>query len=110
MTADAFRTLALRFPGAEERAHQGHPDFRVNGRVFATLGYPAAGWAMVALTPDDQAAFVALAPTVFVPVKGRWGAQGYTNVVLRHARPALLGDALAAAHEAKSKSKPWKRS
>ena len=98
MTAAAFRRLALALPGAEERTHMRHPDFRVGGRVFATLGYPRAGWAMVKLTPEEQQAFVAMVPEAFVPVKGGWGARGCTNVVLRHAAPRAVRAALAAAH------------
>ena len=80
-----------------------HPDFRVGGRVFATLGYPRAGWAMVALTPEDQAAFTALVPAAFVPVKGKWGEKGATNVVLRHATAPAVRAALTAAFETKLK-------
>ena len=101
MTADSFRALALALPGVEERAHMSHPDFRVGGRIFATLGYPGAGWAMVALTPADQVAFVAMKPEAFAPVKGKWGAQGATSVVLKHARVPVVRAALAAAYEAR---------
>ena len=79
----------------------GHPDFRVGGRIFATMGYPRAGWAMVALTPEDQAAFVAMRPDAFVPVKGKWGEQGATNVILRHATVPAVRDALVSAYEAR---------
>ena len=99
MTADSFRKLALTLPGAEEGAHMNHPDFRVGGRIFATLGYPRAGWAAVAVTPDDQAALVAINPNAFVPVKGKWGEQGATNVILRHAKVGQVSDALDAAYE-----------
>ncbi len=77
----------------------GHPDFRVEGKVFATLGYPRDGWAMVALTSYDQDAFVKLHPKAFLPVKGKWGEQGATNVVLRHANTAAVSTALRAAYE-----------
>lgn len=101
MTADGFRKLALALPGVEEGAHMNHPDFRVGGRIFATLGYPRAGRAAVALTPEDQAALVAMQPTAFVPVKGKWGEQGATNIILRYARVPAVRDALEAAHEAR---------
>jgi len=101
MTAASFRKLALALPGAEESAHMNHPDFRVGGRIFATMGYPRAGWAAVALTPEDQAVFVALHPEAFVPVKGKWGEQGATNVVLRAAKVPAVRDALEAAYEAR---------
>ena len=97
MTASDFRRLALALPGTEERAHMSHPDFRVKGKVFATLGYPSAGFAMVKLTKDQQEIFVSLDPQAFEPVKGAWGAKGATNVVLKSAKKTLTRDALAAA-------------
>lgn len=101
MTPDSFRKLALALPGAEEGAHMSHPDFRVGGRIFATLGYPRAGWAAVALTAEDQAAVVAIEPKAFVPVKGKWGEQGATNIILRYASVPAVRDALEAAYEAR---------
>lgn len=74
-----------------------HPDFRVAGKIFATLGYPRSGWAMVSLTPDQQELFVRTHPKAFVPVKGKWGEQGATNVVLRHASKAAVREALVIA-------------
>lgn len=85
MTPAEFRRLALSLPHAVEREHMRHPDFRVAGRIFATLGYPDETWAMVKLFPDQQAAFVAADPAVFVPVRGAWGRQGCTNVALKAA-------------------------
>ena len=58
MTTEGFRRLALSFPEATEEAHMGHPDFRVRGKIFATLGYPDLSWGMVKLTPEQQDAFV----------------------------------------------------
>jgi len=101
MTADSFRKLALALPGAEEGAHMNHPDFRVGGRIFATLGYPRAGWAAVVLTPEDQAVFVAGKPKAFVPVRGKWGEQGATNIILRYASVPAVRDALEAAFDAR---------
>ncbi|HTL05337.1 MAG TPA: MmcQ/YjbR family DNA-binding protein [Gemmatimonadales bacterium] len=99
MTAAAFRKIALRLPGAEEREHMGHPDFRVKGKIFATLGYPRTGWAAVMLRPEDQDSFVRMQPKAFHPVKGKWGEQGATNIELRHATAAAVTAALSAAHE-----------
>jgi hypothetical protein len=73
MTAQDFRRLALSLPETTEQAHMNHPDFRVRGRIFATLGYPGGNWAMVKLTPEQQANFVGAEPASFVPVKGGWG-------------------------------------
>jgi hypothetical protein len=109
MTSAAFRKLALRLPDAEERAHLGHPDFRVGGRVFATLGYPGRGWAMVKLRPDEQAAFLAMRPDIFVPVKGKWGEQGATSVNLRRATAAAAAAALRAAHEMQTRARGRER-
>ena len=62
MTPDTFRRLARTMPEAIEVGHMGHPDFRVGGKIFATLGYPEDGWAMVKSTPEQQEAFVATEP------------------------------------------------
>ena len=86
-------------PKAEESAHMGHPDFRVGGKIFATLGYTRAGWAMVKLSAEEQAAFVAMQPDAFVPAKGAWGRAGSTLVVLRKAKRGAVQAALAAAWE-----------
>jgi hypothetical protein len=77
----------------------GHPDFRVEGRIFATLGYPSADSGMVKLTPDQQEAFCAAEPSAFTPVKGGWGRGGATTVNLRHARLPSLRRALAMARD-----------
>jgi len=97
MTKSEFRRVALGFPETTEKAHQSHPDFRVAGKIFATLGYPGAQWAMVKLTPEQQSEFVSAEPSVFVPVKGGWGRKGATNVKLRPAKKASVRSALAAA-------------
>jgi hypothetical protein len=97
MTPEAFRRLALSMPEATEVGHMGHPDFRVGGKIFATLAYPDAAWAMLKLTVDQQEAFVAAEPAVFVPVKGGWGRRGATNVLLRPARVGSVRVAMAAA-------------
>jgi hypothetical protein len=97
MTADDFRDLALMFPGVEESAHMGHPDFRVRGKIFATLGYPDETWGMVALTPVDQQLAVTAAPEMFVPVKGAWGRRGATSVRLQKATKKRLREAMEAA-------------
>ena len=68
----------------------GHPDFRVAGRIFATLGYPESGWAMVKLTPEQQELFVKSQPAAFAPVKGGWGRGGATNVRLRAAKKGAV--------------------
>ena len=97
MTADEFRSLALSLPEASENAHMGHPDFRVGGKIFATLGPPGADWGMVKLTPEQQAVFVRSEPSVFQPVKGGWGRRGATNVCLRTATEPSARQALVAA-------------
>ena len=94
MTADDFRELALGFPGAIESAHMNHPDFRAHGRIFATLGYPDTTRGMVKLDPQDQKHFVDLHPEIFTPVKGAWGLQGSTSVLLAAAKPEILAKAL----------------
>lgn len=96
MTAKEFRRLALRLPEASEEAHMGHPDFRVGGKIFATLG-PDEDWGMVKLTPEEQAALVEIEPTAFEPASGAWGRRGCTIVKLRQAKvPTVRGALLAA--------------
>jgi hypothetical protein len=74
-----------------------HPDFRVGGKIFATLGYPDRNWAMVKLPPEQQELFSKTAPAVFVPVKGGWGRQGATSVRLKTAKKSQVRGALLAA-------------
>ena len=97
MTADQFRRLALRLPETAEVGHMGHPDFRVGGKIFATLGVPDEDWGMVKLTPEQQKQFVREEPEIFVPVKGGWGRRGATNVRLQAAKKQPLYEALLAA-------------
>jgi len=97
MTPEGFRRLALSMPEASESAHMGHPDFRVRGKIFATLWWPDGEWGMVKLTPEQQEAFVSAEPAVFAPVKGTWGRRGATSVLLRAARTKSLRIALTAA-------------
>ena len=74
-----------------------HPDFRVEGRIFATLGYPDDSWGMVKLTAEQQRAFMKTGPCVFRPCKGVWGQRGATNVHLASVKKSLLKSALRAA-------------
>lgn len=97
MTASDFRRLALSTPDAIEGAHMGHADFRVRGKIFATLGYPDKAVGMVKLTPEQQRAFCQSDSAAFVPVKGAWGEKGCTHVRLRAARQEMVEEALAAA-------------
>lgn len=98
MTDDEFRDLALGHVGAEERTHMGHPDFRANGRIFATL--PSAGRGMVKVTPDEQAVLIRDHPAVFTPAAGAWGRQGCTLVELDQATPRMVRPAVQLAYEA----------
>ena len=102
MTPDAFRSIALSLPEAVEGGHMGHPDFRVGGRIFATLGYPDASCGVVKLSPDDQAVVVAAAPAVFAPVAGAWGRAGHTQVRLAAADEAAVRSALRLAWRARA--------
>ena len=104
MTADDFRDIALSMQGAIEGSHMNHPDFRANGRIFATL-HPGERMGMVKLTPDEQRAFMDRYPKVFVPSSGAWGRQGCTNVLLALANERVLRAALAAAAKNVSRKK-----
>jgi hypothetical protein len=97
MTANDFRRTALSLPESAESAHMDHPDFRVRGKIFATLGHPAKGWGMVKLTPEQQHYFSKDNPGVFVPVNGAWGRRGATSVHLKTVTKTTLQKAIAAA-------------
>jgi hypothetical protein len=97
MTPNEFRKMALSLPEAIESAHMGHPDFRVRGKIFATLLGRDEACGMVKLTPEQQRWFARIEPKVFAPVKGGWGRRGATNVHLESATEDNLFPALAAA-------------
>jgi len=97
VTPAQFRRIALSLPEAVEGAHMGHADFRVGGKIFATLGYPDRAWGMVNLTADQQALLVETTPEVFTPVPGGWGRKGSTHVRLSAADAATLKHALTIA-------------
>jgi hypothetical protein len=97
MTAADFRRLALSLPGAEEGSHMGSPDFRVGGRIFATLASQSKGYGNLMLSPELQAEFVAEQPDVFLAVPGGWGRNGATHIRLAEANEDLLAGALRTA-------------
>ena len=97
MTVADFRRIARSLEGAEEGSHMGSPDFRVGGRIFATLAAQKLGYGNLMLTPEMQAEFVAEEPEVFVPIAGGWGKNGATHVRLAAANEDLLRGGLLAA-------------
>jgi hypothetical protein len=110
MTPADFRRIALDLPGAEESSHMGSPDFRVGGRIFATLASQDQGYGNLMLTPEQQADFVAELPAVFMPIQGGWGKMGMTHIVLAQADEAILCGALRAAWQVRvDKNKPKKK-
>jgi hypothetical protein len=96
MTADDFRVLALELPGAEEQSHMNHPDFRVGGKIFATIA-PDEAWGMVKLNLEQQSSFVAAEPESFEPIPGGWGAKGATKLIFEPANTESVRRALLAA-------------
>jgi hypothetical protein len=97
MDAEDFRRLALSLEGAEESSHMGSPDFRVGGRIFATLASESQGYGNLMLTPAQQAAFLDEAPEIFVPIAGGWGRMGMTHIRLAAATEDVLAGALRTA-------------
>jgi hypothetical protein len=97
VTREEFRRMALSFPETQERAHMNHPDFRVCGKIFATLAYPNKEWGMVKLTPEQQQELMHDEPGTFDPCSGAWGRQGSTSVRLKSVKKATLRRALEAA-------------
>ncbi len=97
MTAAGFRRIALRLPEAVESSHFGNADFRVGGKIFATLSLQSEGYGVLLLTPEQQAGMVEDAPKIFSPVPGGWGRQGSTRVLLSKVAPDILEAALRTA-------------
>jgi hypothetical protein len=97
VTRAEFRWMALSFPETEEREHMNHPDFRVCGKIFATLHYPDKNWGMLKFTPEQQKRYMAEEAQTFDPCAGVWGRRGATNVRLRAVKKATLRAAREAA-------------
>lgn len=97
MNATDFRRIALSLPGAVESAHMGAPDFRLGGRIFATLASEKLGYGNLMLSPELQSEFVEAAPEIFLPVAGGWGRNGATHIRLAAANEDVLTGALQAA-------------
>jgi YjbR len=97
MNAADFRRIARSLEGAVESSHMGAPDFRVGGRIFATLASQKQGYGNLMLTPEQQAEFVRELPEVFLPVPGGWGRMGATHICLSKASEDVLAGALRAA-------------
>ena len=102
MNINDFRRIALGFPGTEESSHMGQPDFRVGGRIFATLASAKHGYGNVKLTLEQQAAFVEELPEVFIPIPGGWGRMGMTHIRLAAASEDVLAGALHTAWKLRS--------
>jgi hypothetical protein len=109
MTAAEFRRIALSMPGASESAHMDHPDFRVGGKIFATLGYPDRHSGMVVLPPEEQARFVKSDSGAFTPAKGAWGLRGSTCVRLEAVDASTLKRALEIAWRKRAPKRLLKR-
>ncbi len=111
MDAEDFRRIALSLDGAEEGSHMGAADFRVGGRIFATLASQSQGYGNLMLTPEQQAAFVEELPEVFVPIAGGWGRMGMTHIRLAKANEDVLAGALRTAwkHRLEKNAKKTRR-
>jgi hypothetical protein len=96
MNADEFRRVALGLNGAVESAHMGHPDFRANGKIFATIHHDHK-WGMLKLTPEQQETFIRADPESFAPESGAWGRAGSTRVQFRTVSEDVLGQAMTLA-------------
>ena len=107
---ELFRRLALQLPGAVESAHMGHPDFRLNDRIFATLSAQEKGYGVLKLTLEQQQAFITEQPQSFSPVHGGWGRIGMTFIHLDHADEALIAGALSTAYHNLQKKQSVKKS
>ena len=108
LTPEKFRSIALGMDDAIENAHMGHPDFRANGRIFATL-HPGNESGMVKLTPEQQQDFLRAGQDAFVPASGAWGRQGCTTVKLAAVDEEMLGEAITLAWRNTKKQSVVKR-
>jgi hypothetical protein len=97
MNAEDFRRIALSLEGAEESSHMGAADFRAGGRIFATLASESQGYGNLMLTAEQQQAFIADRPDLFLPIKGGWGRMGMTHIILAQADEDSLRGALTTA-------------
>ena len=104
-----FRRIALSFTGAEEGSHMGSADFRVGGRIFATLASVKQGYGNLKLTAEQQAEFVAGRPDLFLPVPGGWGRMGMTHIRLAPADEDVLTGALRAAWKLRAEANKKKK-
>jgi hypothetical protein len=104
MNANDFRRIALSLEGAEESSHMGQPDFRVGGRIFATLASEKEGYGNLMLTLEQQTLFVEELPEVFLPIKGGWGRMGMTHIRLAAANEDVLAGALRTAWQLHSRT------
>jgi hypothetical protein len=115
LTAKDFRRIALSLEGAEEGSHMGHADFRVGGRIFATLASIDNGFGNLMLDPEQQKAFVDELPEIFLPIPGGWGRMGATHIRLSAANEDVVQGALQVAWKlritknAKAGKKPAQR-
>jgi hypothetical protein len=108
VTARQFASIALSLPDAVEGAHMGHSDFRVKGKIFASL--PDESQGVLRLTPKYQAELIAMSPEVFSPCVGAWGRKGWTFVHLKAARVGVVRSLMGVAHEnVAPKTKPTRR-
>ncbi len=111
MTPNQFRKIALGMDGAIEASHMSHPDFRANGKIFATIA-PGNTQGMVKLTPDQQARFIGDYREMFVPAAGSWGRGGATMVQFAAADQEVVGEAMTLAWQnvmAAKKAAPKRR-
>jgi hypothetical protein len=102
MTALQSRKIALSLPETEERSHMGHPDFRVSGKIFATLSHPNEEYGVVLLSTADQKRFIRKRPVAFTPARGGWGRRGHTQVLLAAIDESPLREAVKAAWQKKA--------
>jgi len=110
MTGAGFRRIALSMPEAVEGSHFNNPDFRVAGKIFATLALEKEGFGTLLLTPEQQAGMVEDAPELFSPVPGGWGRRGATRVRLAKVAPDTLEGALRTAWRGKAPKRLLRRS
>jgi hypothetical protein len=97
ITEDTFITMALSFPGSEQRPHFDRIGFKVIGkRMFASY-LAENNTANIFLTRSEQAVFCEADATNIYPVPNKWGEKGITTFELDLVSKEVVMEALRSA-------------
>jgi len=107
LSAARVREMVARLADAQEGAHHGHPDFRVRGKIFATLSEREDRVAL-RLTHIEARALVERSPDMYRLVADREPI-GWVSALLAEADEAEIGDLLEEAWQLRASEAPARR-